>query len=122
MVQVSELIAELQALKERWGDTCVYITGLSWGAVALNHQAADEANRPHWERSKNRHGYWIGLQRFGYIGLVLGKTKYRYEWIFESPDGMEVEGKSTNLRLAKQSVERLFERYFPQGWSKGLGN
>lgn len=41
--KISDLITELQAVKERFGDTCVYIRrgGLSWGAVALNRRDDD---------------------------------------------------------------------------------
>lgn len=44
MTQISKLIADLQQIKDRWGDTCVYIRrgGLSWGAVALNRRTDDE--------------------------------------------------------------------------------
>jgi hypothetical protein len=46
MTQISKLIADLQQIKDRFGDTCVYIRrhGLSWGAVALNYQSDDEKN------------------------------------------------------------------------------
>lgn len=46
MTQISKLIADLQQIKDSWGDTCVYIRrhGLSWGAVALNYQNDDEKN------------------------------------------------------------------------------
>ncbi len=44
MVQIDTLIADLQKISERFGNTCVYIrrSGLSWGAVALNRRADDE--------------------------------------------------------------------------------
>lgn len=44
MVQIETLIADLQSIRDRFGNTCVYIRrrGLSWGAVALNHRADDE--------------------------------------------------------------------------------
>lgn len=42
MVQIADFIDELTDIKNRWGNTCVYITGCSWGAVALNEQADDE--------------------------------------------------------------------------------
>ena len=42
MERISVLIDELTAIKNRFGNTCVYITGLSWGAVALNEHADDE--------------------------------------------------------------------------------
>lgn len=44
MVQIGTLIADLQQIKDRFGNTCVYIRrgGLSWGGVALNRRADDE--------------------------------------------------------------------------------
>jgi len=39
MVHVDDLIKELQKLRERWGNTCCYVTGLAWGSVALWQQA-----------------------------------------------------------------------------------
>lgn len=46
MVQIEKLIADLQAIRAQFGNTCVYIRqfGLSWGAVALNREAEDEKN------------------------------------------------------------------------------
>ena len=44
MVQIDALIADLKSVRERFGNTCVYIRrgGLSWGAVALNRRSEDE--------------------------------------------------------------------------------
>jgi hypothetical protein len=42
MVQIDDFIKELQATRERFGNTCVYIRDVSWGAVALNRRADDE--------------------------------------------------------------------------------
>lgn len=46
MAQIDKVIADLQAIRARWGNTCVYIRrfGFSWGAVALNRHAEDEKN------------------------------------------------------------------------------
>lgn len=46
MQKISEVIAHLQSIKERFGDTCVYIRrgGMSWGAVALNRRDDDKKN------------------------------------------------------------------------------
>ena len=41
-MQIGELIDDLTTIKDRFGNTCVYIKGLTWGAVALNEQADDE--------------------------------------------------------------------------------
>ena len=42
MIQIEALIGELKDTAEKFGNTCVYIAGLSWGAVALNYQAEDQ--------------------------------------------------------------------------------
>lgn len=44
MIQINALIADLQRIRDIFGNTCVYIRrgGLSWGAVALNRRADDE--------------------------------------------------------------------------------
>lgn len=44
MVAIEKLIADLQSIRDRFGNTCVYIRrgGLSWGAVALNRRADDQ--------------------------------------------------------------------------------
>lgn len=44
MIKIEKLIADLQAIKDRFGNTCVYIRrgGLSWGAVALNRRDDDK--------------------------------------------------------------------------------
>jgi hypothetical protein len=46
MRKISALIADLQDIHDRFGDTCVYIRrgGLSWGAVALNWRDDDKQN------------------------------------------------------------------------------
>lgn len=42
MIQIADLISELTGIQDRWGNTCVYIRDMSWGAVALNRRADDE--------------------------------------------------------------------------------
>lgn len=44
MVSIDKLIAHLQEISKRFGNTCVYVRrgGLSWGAVALNRRSDDE--------------------------------------------------------------------------------
>jgi len=42
MVQIEELIKELQDIRDKFGNTCVYIRDMSWGAVALNRRSDDE--------------------------------------------------------------------------------
>jgi hypothetical protein len=43
MVQIDDFIKELQETRRKFGNTCVYIRDVSWGAVALNREAEDEA-------------------------------------------------------------------------------
>ena len=43
MIQIDDFIKELQETRRKFGNTCVYIRDVSWGAVALNRQAEDEA-------------------------------------------------------------------------------
>ncbi|MCF8533854.1 MAG: hypothetical protein K9G48_12680 [Reyranella sp.] len=44
MVTIDKLIADLQEISKRFGNTCVYVRrgGLSWGGVALNRRSEDE--------------------------------------------------------------------------------
>jgi hypothetical protein len=44
MVKIDDMIAHLQQISERFGNTCVYVRrgGMSWGAVALNRRDDDE--------------------------------------------------------------------------------
>lgn len=46
MVQIEKLISDMQSIKDRFGNTCVYIRrgGLSWGAVAMNRRDDDKKN------------------------------------------------------------------------------
>jgi len=57
MVQILDLIAELQLIQERFGNTCVYIRDVSWGACALNRQAEDRKHDqlPDHETSRDHH-------------------------------------------------------------------
>jgi len=42
MIQIDDFIKELQETRQKFGNTCVYIRDVSWGAVALNRQGEDE--------------------------------------------------------------------------------
>ncbi len=42
MIQIADLISELTGIQDRWGNTCVYVRDMSWGAVALNRKADDD--------------------------------------------------------------------------------
>lgn len=43
MVQLDTVLAELHGIFDDFGNTCVYIRDMSWGAVALNRKADDDA-------------------------------------------------------------------------------
>ena len=42
MIRIDDYIKELQQIREKFGNTCVYIRDASWGGMALNRQAEDE--------------------------------------------------------------------------------
>lgn len=44
MLKISDLIEQMQSIRDRFGDTCLYIRrgGLSWGATALNYRDDDK--------------------------------------------------------------------------------
>lgn len=46
MIQIEKLIADMQEIQRKFGNTCVYIRrgGVSWGAVALNRRDDDKKN------------------------------------------------------------------------------
>ncbi|MBB3297834.1 MULTISPECIES: hypothetical protein [unclassified Rhizobium] len=46
MIQIEDLISQLEAIHDRFGNTCVYIRrqGMGWGAVALNRRDDDKKN------------------------------------------------------------------------------
>lgn len=46
MMQIDQLIKELQAIRAKFGNTCVYTRDLAWGALALNREAEDTNPSP----------------------------------------------------------------------------
>lgn len=52
MVQIDDLLKELTETRKQFGNTCVYIRDMSWGAVALNRQADDERAEKHEVEAK----------------------------------------------------------------------
>jgi hypothetical protein len=56
MIQIAELITELQTIQQRYGNTCVYIRGLAWGAVALNQESEDKRTDPGGALDRDRLG------------------------------------------------------------------
>lgn len=70
-------------------------------------------SEPHWERGRRVHGYWIGMNRIGWVGLPQGKIGNQgYGWAFCSPaTGVFIEGREPTLRLAKKEVEAAHKRF-----------
>lgn len=67
MLRISKLIADLQEIHDRWGDTCVYVRrgGLAWGSAALNNRSDDEKNGvfdlyAEQDRERERHAGQVG--------------------------------------------------------------
>lgn len=76
-----------------------------------HHHLNPVAVEPHWERGRRCHGYWIGLARFGWVGIDIGGAKYGYGWLFDPPCGNREEGEATTLREAKRRVEKCYEQW-----------
>jgi hypothetical protein len=47
MVQIDDLIKELSDTRAQFGNTCVYIRDVSWGAVAMSRKAEDDRRKTH---------------------------------------------------------------------------
>jgi len=52
MIQIDDFIKELQQIREKYGNTCIYIRDASWGGMALNRQAEDERAEKLLEQKK----------------------------------------------------------------------
>jgi hypothetical protein len=66
---------------------------------------------PEWERGYRCHGYWIGIDRVGFVGLPPAFATARkdgYFWHATPPDSTERQGWEPTLRKAKRSVERTY--------------
>ncbi len=61
---------------------------------------ADDA--PHWEHGYRCHGYWLGLERVGFIGLPPPGYPTTYSW---SVGIKRTTGEEATLRAAKRAVE-----------------
>lgn len=63
---------------------------------------------PHWEHGYRCHGYWLGEERIGFVGLASGRLSdyyAPYSWYCEVP-GKRRSGWVSSLRAAKRAVER----------------
>jgi len=81
-------------------------------------------DEPHWEHGKRCHGYWLGLTRWGFVGLAPrgqgGVKANGYGWEF-MPNGIvrndplpEHRGRTTTLRAAKRVVELCYRQFLQQ--------
>lgn len=69
--------------------------------------------QPHWEHGYRCHGYWLGLERLGFVGLpprFATAATYGYGWSFGAPGDKEVSGRTRTLRAAKKAVEQAYQR------------
>jgi hypothetical protein len=65
---------------------------------------------PHWERSPRRHGYWLGEQQVGFIGLTPNRSP-SYTWALDVPRGDAAGGNVATLKRARRTVERAYRDY-----------
>ncbi len=66
-------------------------------------------NEPHWEHGLRCHGYWIGLDRIGFVGLpprFAPAKVHGYGWVFGSGQNPK-QGRTKTLRQAKKIIEKL---------------
>jgi hypothetical protein len=71
-------------------------------------------NEPHWEHGHRCHGYWLDMDRIGFIGIPPGRgaaTKFGYGWEFGRPGhDSYVEGRTKTLKAAKRAVEKEYRK------------
>ena len=66
-------------------------------------------NQPIWEHGIRCHGYWLGLEQVGFVGLTPPMVKpTMYTWSLNVPHYEAVKGQCLSLRQAKRFVERAY--------------
>jgi hypothetical protein len=66
---------------------------------------------PIWQHGKRVHGYWLGTQRMGHVGLTpRGFGPVEYSWGIDAD--MRASGSCATLREAKRAVERAFRELY----------
>ena len=75
-------------------------------AERLGYLAEVDLAQPVWERGKRVHGYWIGTDRVGHVGLKQGRLPKRGGYFWEC---CGQEGREDTLRRAKKAVERAYK-------------
>lgn len=60
---------------------------------------------PRWERGYRVHGYWLGAERIGWIGLP--PKRFASEYSFGIDKRLRAAEKSKSLNEAKLAVEKL---------------
>lgn len=70
------------------------------------------SERPHWEHGFRCHGYWIGLDRVGWVSIGPRPNRVEitgYSWGVVHPlTAAYIEGRSVRLKQAKRAVEKLW--------------
>lgn len=65
---------------------------------------------PHWEHGYRCHGFWLGTERIGFIGLPhTPANRDEYRWSFDLPRFDSVKGRTKTLREAKKNVEKAYK-------------
>lgn len=81
--------------------------------MAKTHQKQRVMPPPVWERGFRCHGYWLGNNRVGFVGLTPPmKNPTVYTWSLPSDEALT--GQCLSLRNAKRLVERAY--------AKGIAN
>jgi hypothetical protein len=65
---------------------------------------------PKWEHGLRSHGYWLGNQRVGFVGLTPPGFPVVYSWSLDRVP--EEQGECKSLRAAKRRVEAAFRRAY----------
>lgn len=68
-------------------------------------------DKPHWERSRNRFGYWLNGKRLAYIGKEMGKSKYHWYVDVIGPEGVRAAGEENSSRKAKKACEDKLKEF-----------
>lgn len=63
MVQIADLIAELQELHRRFGNTCCHVTGLAWGSNALWSESDYRELNPDSAKGESNYASYLAQER-----------------------------------------------------------
>ncbi len=84
-----------------------------------SHKPAVDLPLPKWERGYRVHGFWLGNQRMGHVGLPPRGFLVVYRWALDDASAVPIEasdppssGEAKSLRSAKRAVNRAFRHYY----------